>query len=118
MGIFVKFWPFYDARSPNIVMSHDPRSKFRNFLFCPNSTFNIRKSPKMSSGKALYFRSYQAKTSWGVENIPPPVPLGLKWQPIFHRPFRSLMALKASNRSPLSCLCCGIVEIHELSEQR
>ena len=28
MGIFVKFWLFYDARSPNMVMSRDPRSKF------------------------------------------------------------------------------------------
>ena len=64
MGIFVKFWPFYDARSPNMVMSRDPRSKFQKFLFFPNSTFNIGKSHKISSGKALYFRSYQRKTSW------------------------------------------------------
>ena len=35
------------------------------FLSCPNSTFNIRKKHKISSGKALYFRSYQPKTSWG-----------------------------------------------------
>ena len=34
---------------------------FEIFLFCPNSTFNIRKSHKISSGKALYFRSYQQK---------------------------------------------------------
>ena len=40
---------------------------FENFLFCPNSIFNIRKSHKISGGKALHFRSY-----------PPPVPLGLK----------------------------------------
>ena len=46
------------------------------FLFCPNSTFNIRKSYKMSSGKALYFRSYQPKTSLGGGEHPP-VPLGL-----------------------------------------
>ena len=48
-------------------------ANFENVLFCPNSTFNIRKLYKVSSGKALYFRSYQPKTSLGgggVE-IPP-----------------------------------------------
>ena len=77
MGIFVKFWPFFqDARSPNMVMSRDPTSKFQFFSFCPNSTFNIRKSHKISSGKALYFRSYQSKTLRGGDT-PSPVPLGL-----------------------------------------
>ena len=42
---------FYDARSPNMVISLDPKSKFRNFLFCPNSAFNIRESHKIFSGK-------------------------------------------------------------------
>ena len=65
MGIFVKFWLFHDARSPNMAMSRDPRCTFGKLLFCPNSTFNIRKSHKISSGKALYFRSYQPKTSPG-----------------------------------------------------
>ena len=41
---------FYDARSPDMVMSSDPRSKFQKVLFCPNSRFNIRKSHKISSG--------------------------------------------------------------------
>ena len=47
-------------------------ANFENFLFCPNSTFNIGKSRKISSGKALYFllQKLSAKTS--------PVPLGLK----------------------------------------
>ena len=40
-------------------------ANFEIFIFCPNSTFNIRKSHKISSGKALYFRSYQPKTSSG-----------------------------------------------------
>ena len=61
----------------NMIISRDPRSKFRFFLFCPNCTFNIRKSHKISSGKALYFRSYQPKTSRG-DRKHPPVPLGLK----------------------------------------
>ena len=53
-------------------------ANFEKILFCPNSTFNIRKSHKISRGKALYFRSYLQKTS--LENTPPPpppVPLGL-----------------------------------------
>ena len=76
MRIFVKFRLFYDARSPNMVMSHDRRSKFQKFLFCPNFTCNIRKSHKISSGKALYFRSYQPKTSrgWKHPTTPPPPP--------------------------------------------
>ena len=56
---------FYDARSPNMAMSRDPRSKFRKILFFPNSAFNIGKTCKISSRKALYFRSYQPKTSRG-----------------------------------------------------
>ena len=64
VGIFVKFWHFfYGARPPNMVMSLDPRNKFREFLCFPNSTFNIGKSHKISIRKALYFRSYQPKTS-------------------------------------------------------
>ena len=56
--IFVKFWHFfYDARSPNMVMSRE--ANFENFLFCPNSAFNIRKSHKSSSRKDFYSRSYQ-----------------------------------------------------------
>ena len=43
-------------------------ANFENLLFCPNSTFNIRKSHNISSEKALYFRSYQQKAS--LENTP------------------------------------------------
>ena len=58
-------------------------ANFENVLFYPNSTFNIRKSHKISSGKALYFRSYQAKPHGGGGRGEggggtPPVPLGLK----------------------------------------
>ena len=69
MGIYVKFWHFYDARSPNMAMSRDPRSKFRKILFFPNSAFNIGKSCKISSRKALYFRSHQPKTSRGLRDV-------------------------------------------------
>ena len=50
-------------------------ANFENFLFCPNFTFNIRKSHKISSGKAPYVRSYQQKPHWGgVGKHPPQVP--------------------------------------------
>ena len=58
MGIFVKFDYFYNARSPNMVMSLDPKSKLRfDFfkMFFLNSSFNIGESHKSFSGKALYF---------------------------------------------------------------
>ena len=42
---------FYNACSPNIVMSRDPRSKFQKIFIFPNSAFNIRKSYKISSRK-------------------------------------------------------------------
>ena len=79
------FGIFYDARFLNMAMLRDLKSKFRKkIIFFPNSAFNIRKSYKLSSRKALYFRSYQPKTSRGggggggwVENTPP-VLLGLK----------------------------------------
>ena len=77
MGIYVKFWHFYDVRSPNIAMSRDSRSKFRRILFFPDSALNIRKSYKICSRKALYFRSYQPETSRGWKT-PPSVLLGLR----------------------------------------
>ena len=74
-GHFVKFWPFYYPHSPNMVMSRDPEA---NFLFCTNSTSNIRNGHKSSGGKAFYFGSYQPESSRGVKNTPSPsVPLGL-----------------------------------------
>ena len=67
---------FYDDRSPDMVISREPRNKFRKFSFCPNSTFNIRKSHKISGGNAIYLRSHQPKTSrgggGGVEQTPFP----------------------------------------------
>ena len=71
VAILVKFWHFfYDAHSLNM----------EKFLYFPNSAFNIRKSYKISSKKALYVRSYQAKTSrrGGGGGVEPPVLLGLR----------------------------------------
>ena len=33
MGIYVKFWHFYDVRSLNMAMSRDPRSKFQKRIY-------------------------------------------------------------------------------------
>ena len=55
-------------------MSSDPKANLENVLFYPNSTFNIRKSRKISGGKALYFTggggggtppsTFRIKTTW------------------------------------------------------
>ena len=71
---------FYDARSPNMAMSRDPRRKFRKNLFFPDSAFNIGKSRKISSRKALFFRSYQPKTSRGGGKHTPPSAFRVKLQ--------------------------------------
>ena len=63
----LQIWPCHMTQEAN----------FEKILFFPNSAFNIGKSCKISSRKALNFRSYQPKTSRGVENTPPPVLLGL-----------------------------------------
>ena len=59
----LQIWPCHVTQEAN----------FEKILFFPNSAFNIGKSYKISSRKALYLRSYQPKTSWG-----PPVLLGLR----------------------------------------
>ena len=71
-GIFfmmpaLQIWPCHVTQEAN----------FEKIYFFPNSAFKIRKSYKISNGKAPYFRSYQPKTSRGMENTPP-VLLGLK----------------------------------------
>ena len=76
MGIYVKFWHF-TMPSLQIWPCHvTQEANFEKILPFSNSAFNIRKSYKVSSRKALYFRSYQPKTSRGVENTPLPVLLG------------------------------------------
>ena len=73
MGIYVKLWHF--LRCPLPKYGHVTRTK-KQILFFPNSAFNIRKSYKISSRKAIYVTSYQPKTSRGVET-PLAVLLGL-----------------------------------------
>ena len=66
MHIFVKFWHFLTMPAHQIWSCQvTQEANFETFLSCPNSAFNIRKSHKISSRKALYFRSYQPKTSRG-----------------------------------------------------
>ena len=66
VGIFVKFWHFFTMPAHQIWSYHlTQEANFENFLFFPNSIFNIRKSHKISCGKALYFRSYEPKPHEG-----------------------------------------------------
>ena len=63
----LQIWPCHVTQEVN----------FEKNLFFPNLAFNIRKSYKISSRKALYFRRYQPKTSRGWKTPPSPVLLGL-----------------------------------------
>ena len=51
----LQIWPCHAIQEANS----------EKFLFFPNSAFNIAKSYKISSRKALYFRSYQPKNLTG-----------------------------------------------------
>ena len=80
-GHFCQILALFTMPAHQICSCHVTQdANFENFLFCPNSTFNIRKSHKISSGKDLYFRSYQQKASRGVKSTPLPVPLVLKFK--------------------------------------
>ena len=58
VGIFVKILAFfYDARSPNMVISLDSRSNFANFLFVLIPHLILGKVTEFLSEKALYFTS-------------------------------------------------------------
>ena len=66
-------WAFFTMPTHQMWSYHMTQEEnFEKFLFYPNSSFNIRKSHKIASGKALHARSYQPET---VENTP--VLLGL-----------------------------------------
>ena len=71
MAFMSNFGIFYDARSPNMAMSRDPRSEFRKKIYSfPNSAFNIGKSCKISSRKAL-LQKLSAKNLTGGWKTPP-----------------------------------------------
>ena len=56
----LQIWPCHVTQKAN----------FEKILLFPKSAFNSRKSYKISSRKARYFRSYQPETSRGVERSP------------------------------------------------
>ena len=66
-GHFCQILAFFTIPTHQIwscpVTQASKQANFENFPFDPNFTFNIRKNHKISSGKALYFRSYQPKTT-------------------------------------------------------
>ena len=71
------FGIFYDARSPNMAMSRDPRSKFRkNIYFFLNLHLILGKVTKFLVEKLSTSEVISQKPHWGVENTPP-VLLGL-----------------------------------------
>ena len=73
MGIYLKFWHFFTMAAFQIWPCHViQEANFEKMLLFPNSAFNIGERCKISSRKALYFRSYQAKTSRGGGKHPPP----------------------------------------------
>ena len=74
-GHFCQILAFFTMPAHQIWSYHVTKEA-RNFFIMSYSTFNIRKSHKFSRGKALYFRSYQPKTSRG-DGKHPPVPFGL-----------------------------------------
>ena len=60
------FGIFFMMPTPQIRPCHvTQKANFEKKLSFPNSAFNIRERYKISSRKALYFRSYQPKTSRG-----------------------------------------------------
>ena len=69
MGIYGHLWTFmsnFTMPAFQIWPCHVTQEEnFKRILFVLNSAFNIRKSYKICSRKALYFRSYQPKTSRG-----------------------------------------------------
>ena len=68
---YVKILAFFTVPALQIWPCHvTQEANFEKKLFFPNSAFNIRKSYKISSRKAFYFRSYQPKTSRGG-TLPP-----------------------------------------------
>ena len=77
MGIFCQILAFLTMPSHQIWSCYlTQEANFKKFSLRPSSAFNIRKSHKISSRKALYLKRYQPKTSLGggVKNATPPPP--------------------------------------------
>ena len=74
-GYLCQILAFFTMPTPHIWPCHATKeANFEKNLSFSNFAFNIGKSYNISGRKALFFRSYQLRTSWGVENTPPPPP--------------------------------------------
>ena len=74
-GHFCQILAFLTMPAHQIWSNMVKEANFKKFSLRPSSAFNIRKSHKISSRKALSFKSYQPKTSLGgggVKNATPP----------------------------------------------
>ena len=70
-GPLCQFLAFFTIPALQIWPCHvTQEANFEKLLFCPNSAFNIGKNYKISSRKALYFRSYQPKPHGGGKHPP------------------------------------------------
>ena len=76
-GHFCQILVFFMMPAHKILSCHvTEAAKFENVLFCPNSTFNRRKSHKISSGKLSTSEAISQKSHRGG-GVFPPVPLEL-----------------------------------------
>ena len=72
-GHFCQILAFFTIPAHQIWSCHvTQEANFETFYFALFLHLTFRKSHKSSSGKALYFKSYQPKTSRGRGNHPPP----------------------------------------------
>ena len=77
-GHFCQILAFFTMPTDQIWSYHvTQEANFKNFLFCPNSTFNIRKSHKISSRKVeklstseIISQKLHGEGGGGVENTP------------------------------------------------
>ena len=75
------FGIFYDAGSPNMVMSRDPRSKFQNFfIFFLILHFTAGKVTKFLVEKLSTSEVSSQKPHGGMENTPPPSAFRVNWR--------------------------------------
>ena len=72
MGIFCQILTLFMTPTHQIWSSHVTQdANFENVLLCPNSTFNIRKSHKISSGKLSTSEVISRKHHGGGKHPPP-----------------------------------------------
>ena len=95
MGIYVKFWHFLHACSPNMAMSRDPRSKFQKILIFPNSAFNIRNVTKFLAEK-LSTSEVISQKPHGRGWKPPPPPSAFRVKSLSSKKYSGLNFIRLS----------------------